>query len=115
MGIRFTRAFSALLSTLFCTLAFSSALPDTGQSLSSSQEPLLLAVNDGKVCHTRLMFLNAQWNCENPDVNKVYVCHVKPNGKYKTKYLPEQNALKKVDKHPDQWILGKCEDVVSPS
>jgi hypothetical protein len=147
MGIRFTRAFSALVSALFCTLAFSSALPDAEQSLSFnspdepgiliaaadpvgdtslfdiangggavSQDPLLLAVNDdGRVCRTRLYFLPAEWNCENTNVNKVYVCHVKKNGKFKTKYLPEENAQKKVDKKPDEWILGKCEDVVSPS
>jgi hypothetical protein len=147
MGIRFTRTFSALASALFCTLAFSSALPEAGQPLSFngpdergiliaaadpvgdtslfdianggeavSPEPLLLAVNDdGRVCRMRLGFLPGEWNCKNYTVNKVYVCHVKKNGKFKTKYLPEENAQKKVDKNPDEWILGKCEDVVSPS
>lgn len=86
-----------------------------GGGESVLHEPLLLAASDdGRVCHSRLGFLPAEWNCKSYK-NNVYICHVKKNGKYKTKYLPEKTAEKKVDKHPDEWILGKCEDVVSPS
>ena len=49
MRIRLTRVISALVSALFCTLAFSSALPDAGQALSyrGSDEPgVFLAATD---------------------------------------------------------------------
>jgi hypothetical protein len=145
MGVRYTRVFSALVSVFCVlvfssaptdagqTQSFSTpdargifmvaaepvsdaALPDVAVGpQSATHEPLLLAASDdGRVCHSRLGFLPAEWNCKSYK-NNVYICHVKKNGKYKTKYLPEKTAEKKADKHPDEWILGKCEDVVSPS
>lgn len=53
--------------------------------------------------------------CKGDHCKKVYVCHVLPNGKYMTQYLPKETAEKLAAKHPDEWILGKCEDVISPS
>jgi uncharacterized protein RhaS with RHS repeats len=47
--------------------------------------------------------------------DKVYVCHVLPNGKFITQKLPKKTADKLVAEHPHEWILGKCEDVISPS
>jgi hypothetical protein len=128
MGIRFTRAFSALVSGLFCIIAFSSATADAGQPLSfygpdergiliAAADPVVdtspLATRDSaEVCHERIGFLGSEWDCSK---KKVYVCHVKKNGKYKTKFVKASKAEKKIEKHPDMWIPGKCEDVVSPS
>ena len=102
MHIRKTRVFLGLVTTLFCTVAFSSAGPDqagepawfeaVGNSESVTQEPLLLA-----------------------EADKVFVCHFLPNGKYITQELPEETAQKLIDEHPHEWLLGDCEDVVSPS
>ena len=61
------------------------------------------------------MFAVSSANSGGNGNNKVYVCHVLPHGKFNTQYLPQDTAEKLVEKHPDQWILGKCEDVVSPS
>lgn len=102
MRIRQTRVFLWLVTTLFCTIAFASTGTDqagdpTGfevaaGSESVTQEPLLLAKGD-----------------------KVTVCHFLPNGKYITQELPEETAQKLIEKHPHEWILGDCDDVVSPS
>jgi hypothetical protein len=46
---------------------------------------------------------------------KVYVCHVLPHGKFMTQYLPKETAEMLAAKHSDEWILRKCEDVVSHS
>ena len=51
--------------------------------------------------------------------NKVFVCHVKPNGKSKTQCLPKATADKRVESSdPDSgsqyWLCGRCEDVISP-
>ena len=47
--------------------------------------------------------------------DKVDVCHFLPNGKFITQRLPEKTALKQIEGHPHEWILGKCDDVISPS
>ncbi len=47
------------------------------------------------------------------DKDKVYVCHLLPNGKFITQKLPKDTARKLV--RGPGWILGKCEDVISPS
>ena len=50
-----------------------------------------------------------------PGQNKVYVCQIKQNNKPKTKFLSEKDALRLVESDPDIWILGECDDVISPS
>ena len=102
MRIRQTRVFLGLVTTLFCTIAFSSTGTDqagdpTGfevaaGSESVNQEPLLLAAAD-----------------------KVYVCHFLVNGKYITQEIPVETAMKLIEEHPHEWLLGDCDDVVSPS
>ena len=103
MRIRQTRVFLGLVSTLFCTIAFSSAGTDqagdpawfevAGGSESVTQEPLLIAKAGVKI----------------------YVCRIKDDGKIMTMLLKENVALKKIEEDPGDWLLGKCEDVVSPS
>jgi hypothetical protein len=46
--------------------------------------------------------------------NKVYICKIGENNKLKTKLMPQDEVLKLVE-DKDNWILGKCEDVISPS
>ena len=102
MRIRQTRVFLGLVSTLFCTIAFSSTGTDqvggptwfevAGGSESVIQEPVLLAAA----------------------AVKIYVCRVKDDG-FMTMLMKEDMALKKIEEDPGDWLLGKCEDVVSPS
>lgn len=90
MRIRLTQLSLALVTTLFCTVSFSATPMDTG---SATQGPLLLADKS----------------------DKVEVCHVKPNDKYKTQEVPEDTADKLIDEHPHEWLLGPCENHFSPA
>ena len=96
MRIRPTGFFSALVPALFCTLAFSSALADAGPASSLresvTQKPLQLAKAD-----------------------KVYVCKINKNGHMETLYIPKETYEKQAANNPHEYLLGKCEDVVSPS
>ena len=64
-------------------------------------------------CFCTIAISYAQAGGEGND--KVDVCHVLPNGKFITQRLPEKTSLKLIDEHPHEWILGKCDDVISPS
>jgi hypothetical protein len=46
--------------------------------------------------------------------DKIPVCHIKPNGKTQTKYLPIYQAYRRANLWSDRWVLGKCQDVISP-
>jgi hypothetical protein len=96
MRIRLTRFLSVLLPALFCTIAFSFALADAGQASSFresvTQKPLQLAKAD-----------------------KVYVCKINKNGHMETLYIPKETYEKQAARNPHEYLLGKCEDVVSPS
>jgi hypothetical protein len=50
-----------------------------------------------------------------PGQNKVYVCQIGQNNKLKTKLMSKQVVLGLVEDKSDGWILGKCDDVISPS
>ena len=90
------------LAACFCTVAFSSPWTDqtgdpawfdvVGGRESLIQQPLLLA-----------------------KVEKVDICHFLSNGKFITQNLPVDTARKLIDEDPDMWVLGKCDDVISPS
>jgi hypothetical protein len=96
MSIRPTRFFSALVPALFCTIAFSSALADAGQASSFresvTQKPLQLA-----------------------EADKVYVCKINKNGHMETLYIPKETYEKQAAQNPNEYLLGKCEEVISPS
>jgi len=101
MRIRQTQVLLALVTTVFCTMAFSSAgtnqagnpawIDVTGGSESVSQQPLLLA-----------------------KVEKVFVCHYLGNGESQTQELPVATANKLTTEKPDKWSMGPC-PVISPS
>lgn len=46
--------------------------------------------------------------------DKIPVCHIMPNGKTQTTYLPIAQAYRRVNLWPDRWALGKCQGVISP-
>ena len=77
------------LTACFCTIAISYAQVASGGQTSSQSGP------SGQ--------------------NKVYVCQIGQNNKPKTKFLPEKDVLRLVESKPDIWMLGKCDDVMSPS
>lgn len=52
------------------------------------------------------------------DTNKkifVYVCRVLRDGSFSTKKLLINTALKLIQQYPNRWLLGRCEDIISPS
>ena len=77
------------LTACFCTIAISYAQVASGGQASSQSGP------SGQ--------------------NKVYVCQIGQNNKLQTKLMPEHEVLKLVEKKSDLWVLGKCDDVISPS
>jgi hypothetical protein len=89
MRIRLTQLFLTPVITLFCMIAFSSTLPD---AKTVGQEPVLIA-----------------------KVTKVFVCHFLPNDKFITQEIPLATAQKLIADHPQEWVMGTCEDVISPS
>ena len=101
MRIRQTQVLLALVTTVFCTMAFSSAgtnqagnpawIDVTGGSESVSQQPLLLA-----------------------KVEKVFVCHHLGNGESQTQELPVATAIKLTTEKPDKWTMGEC-GIISPA
>jgi hypothetical protein len=116
------------LTALLCTIAISYAQADSGHDFSSQSgnqawfdvfgsgsvmpEPLLLGNNDegGGEYNDR------DDRGENEHgTNKFYVCHALPSGKFITQRLPKKTALKLIEEHPHEWILSKCDDVISPS
>jgi len=142
MRTRLTRVLLVLVTTAFCTIAFASSLTDAGQDSAVqgagapaqagtpawfdvvgstgllTPEPLLLA-KEGKD-DDRDDSDGRDDRGDRDDRNgygqdKVYVCHVLPNGKFITQKLPKKTALKLIEEHPHEWILGKCDDVISPS
>ena len=106
MRIRQTRVFLGLVTTLFCTIAFSSTGTDqagdptgfevAGGSESVMQKQLLLAKNEPKVevCKTN-----------------------KSNGNMETLKMTQANYEKKTADTDNShlYMLGPCEDVVSKS
>jgi hypothetical protein len=50
-----------------------------------------------------------------PGQNKVYVCKIGENNKLKTKLVSDKVVLGLVKNKSDGWVLGKCDDVISPS
>jgi hypothetical protein len=74
------------LTACLCTIAISYAQVASGEQTSSS-----------------------------PGQNKVYVCKIGENNKLKTKLMPEHEVLRLVKDESNGWILGKCDDVISPS
>ena len=77
------------LTACFCTIAISYAQAASGKGSSSQSGP------SGQ--------------------NKVYVCQIGQNNKFQTKLMPEHEVLKLVEKKSDGWVLGKCDEVISPS
>jgi hypothetical protein len=77
------------LTACFCTIAISYAQVASGEQTSSQSGP--------------------------PGQNKVYVCQISQNNKLKTKLMPEHEVLRLVKDESNGWILGKCDDVISPS
>ena len=77
------------LTACFCTIAISYAQVASGKQTSSQSG--------------------------SPGQDKVYVCQINQNNKPKTKFLSEKDVLRLVESKPDIWILGKCDDVISPS
>ena len=47
--------------------------------------------------------------------SKVYVCQVGKNNKLQTKLMSKKTVLGLIEDKSDEWVLGKCEDVISPS
>jgi len=100
MRIRQTHVLLALVTTVFCTMAFSSTATDqagdptrfsiVGGSESLTQQPLLLA--------------NAE---------KFTVCVLLPSGVYVTKELTEKQIDKRNEEQPKSVTEGACE--TSPS
>ena len=82
------------VTAFFCTIAFSSTLPDV--ALQAGDPSWLYAGNESLM-------------------QNVYYCQVGNNPKYKTRKGDEREVLKKIEKDPNKYILGKCEDVFSPS
>jgi hypothetical protein len=131
MHIRFTRFLLVSVTTLFCTLPFALNMAQAGQdhAMRSSGETSVFSVGPGVVAGSEsvtwqplLLAANENDDKDHKDGNngnnghdKVYVCHVLPNGKFITQKLPKKTADKLVAEHPHEWILGKCEDVISPS
>ena len=97
MRIRQTRVLLALVTTVFCTMAFSSVGTDqrgvpAWVDLASGgepvmQQPLLLA-----------------------KVDKIPVCILLPNGKFVTKELTQDQIDKIEVEHPQDIEDGACED-----
>ena len=88
MRIRFTKISLVLASTVFCALPFTLAQAASGHENGNSS-------NNGN--------------------DKVYVCHMLPNGKFNTQQIPEETFNKLSVEHPHEWILGECEGDISPS
>ena len=118
MRIRFERILLGLVTACVCATGFSSTQPDAGQALSpgiaGDKGVFFVVTTDwfegvgGSASVTQEPLLLAEQT-------KVYVCSIKANGKFKTQHLPEETALWLVAKRPNNWKLGKCDDVVSPS
>jgi hypothetical protein len=123
MGIRLTQVFIASLITVFCIVAFAAGLPDARQAVSIGR--------GGELAHP---FTRAEWDVTRnvPDIignadraeqeplllaaaTKVFVCHFLPNGKFITEEILLTNAQRLIAAYPHEWMLGKCEDVISPS
>lgn len=103
MRIRQTQVLLALVTTVFCAMAFSSTATDqTGDPVRFN----VIGSTDESVMQQPLLLAKAE---------KVYVCHITPNGKYHTQQLPVETAQKLIDEHPHEWVLGKCDDMPSPS
>ena len=53
-----------------------------------------------------------------PGLERVPVCHVKPNGKYRTQYVPPATKDKLVASssgpRADSWLDGPCDKFFSP-
>jgi len=86
------------VTAFFCTIALSSTLPDAVRDvgLQAGDPSWLYAANDSVM-------------------QSIYYCQVGNNAKYKTRKGDEREVLMKIEKDPDKYILGKCEDVISPS
>jgi hypothetical protein len=123
MGIRLTQVFIASLVSVFCMVAFATGLPDAQQALA------MRSASDSAATLTTAEPFNAP-NMPNVVGNnnpvgqvpvllakatKVFVCHFLPNGKFITQEIPQATADKLIADHPHEWVLGKCEDVISPS
>ena len=107
MRIRQTQVFLALVTTVFCTVAFSSTGADQagdpawfnviGGSESVTQQPLLLAENESNEV-------------------EVEVCKVtKETGRMDTKTMTMEEFNVKVEQSPHEYILGPCNGTGEPS
>jgi hypothetical protein len=107
MRIQLTRLFLVPVTTLFCTMAFATTLPDTGQALTSDNPGGTSVFSTGSEPVMQAPLLLAK-------KEKVDVCHFLPNGKYITQNIPLDTYEKLHAEHPHEWLLGTCEEVISP-
>jgi hypothetical protein len=123
MRIRLTQVILTPVITLFCMLAFSSTLPGAGQdpSLRSPGESgvFFTATDRAGNPHRLDVVGDRESVMQEPlllaAVTTVFVCHFLPNSKSITQELPLATAQKLIAEHPQEWVMGTCEDVISPS
>ena len=106
MNIRQTQVLFTLVTTLFCTIAFSSTFRDMGPDQEGLPTWYEATGDSESVTHDRLLLAK---------VEKVYICQIKENGQVRTSLMPEDEAIKKSQENPKEWILGRCEETFSES
>ena len=123
MRIRLTQVILTPVITLFCMIAFSSTLPDAGQdpSLRSLGESgVLFTATDRAGNQHRLDVVGDRESVMQEPVllaavTRVFVCHFLPNSRFITQELPKATAQKLIATHPHEWVMGTCDEVISPS
>ena len=113
---KLTRFLFVPLTACFCMITISYAQADSGHHSSShAGAPAWFdVIGSGSVMPEPLLLAKKDKGGGEGNY-KVDVCHFLPNGKFITQRLPEKTALKQIERHPHEWILGKCDDVISPS
>lgn len=123
MRIRLIQVILTPVITLFCMITFSSTLPGAGQdpSLRSPGETGVFFTVTNRAGNPRRLDVvgDRESVMQEPvllaKVEKVFVCHFLPNSKFITQELPLATAQKLIAEHPHEWVMGTCEEVISPS
>jgi len=123
MRIRLTQVILTPVITLFCMIAFSSTLPDARQypSLRSPGESgIFFTATDRAGNPHRLDVVGDRESVMQEPVllaavTLVFVCHFLPNSSFITQELPIATAQRLIAQFPQEWVMGTCEDVISPS